>query len=203
MIAAAVLCVGGAGWSVYAVFRSPYVTREDVPRYQIVPFSHEHHVSGLGLDCRYCHTTVTDSPFAGMPSTHTCMTCHSQLFTREPILAPVRESFARNEPLRWTRVHDLPDFVFFDHHIHVAKGIGCVTCHGQVDRMPLVWQEHDLFMKWCLDCHRDPARFVRPREEVFNMNYQPPTEQLTYGRELVERYGIRTAHLTDCSICHR
>jgi hypothetical protein len=132
----------------------------EVPREQPVPFSHKHHVSGLGIDCRYRHTSVEKSAFAGIPPTDTCMTCHSQLWTDAPLLAPVRESLARHQPMQWNRVHDLPDFVFFNHSIHVRQGIGCATCHGPVDRMPLTWQQNTLFMKWCLDCHKDPAQFI-------------------------------------------
>lgn len=196
-----VITMGGWAWN--AVYWSPYTTRVRIPRDQPVPFSHAHHVGGLGIDCRYCHDSVEDSSFAGIPSTETCMTCHSQLWTDAPLLSPVRKSLATNRRLRWHRVHDLPDFVFFDHGIHVSQGIGCVTCHGQVDRMPLVWQEHTLYMKWCLDCHRRPEEFVRPREEVFNLNWRPPTNRWAQGRDLVERYGINTEQLTDCSMCHR
>ena len=200
---AVILLIAAAATAVYAVFRSPYMTRQETPRPQVVPFSHEHHTGGLGIDCRYCHTSVEESAFAGIPSTDICMTCHSQLFTDEPMLAPVRQSLSDNRPLVWTRVNDLPEFVFFNHEIHVAKGIGCSTCHGPVDTMPLTWQAHSLYMKWCLECHREPARFVRPQEEIFNMNWQPPPDQLVIGRQLVEAYDIHTGHLTDCSICHR
>ncbi len=202
-IAAVMVAICVCGWALFAVYRSPYSTGAQIPLEQPVPFSHEHHVSVLGIDCRYCHTGVEKSSFAGIPPTETCMTCHSQLFTDEPMLAPVRRSLASGEPLRWNRVNDLPDFAFFDHSIHVQKGIGCSTCHGPVDRMPLMWQAHTLFMKWCLDCHRDPAQFVRPKEEVFNMDWRPPPDQLERGRELVRDYNIRTAQLTDCGICHR
>src|ERR1041385_1089392 len=158
-----------AFWGVvYAVYRSPYTTRVQVPLEQPVPFSHQHHVSGLGIDCRYCHQSVETSAFANVPATETCMSCHSQLWTDAPLLAPVRESLAQNRRLRWNRVHDLPDFVFFNHSIHVNKGIGCATCHGPVDQMPLMWQQNTLYMKWCLECHRDPAKFIRPKSEVFN-----------------------------------
>jgi hypothetical protein len=188
-----------------SLLRSAYVTEVGVAREQPVPFSHKHHVSGLGIDCRYCHTTVEQAAFAGMPSTHTCMTCHSQIWTDSPMLAPVRESLQTDRSIAWTRVHDLADFVYFNHSIHVKQGIGCVSCHGRVDRMPLIWREHTLYMEWCLDCHRQPERFVRPREQVFNLAWQAPSEseQLTLGRQLVETYKIQTHQLTDCSICHR
>lgn len=197
------LSIVAGGWLVHALYWSPYTTRVSIPREQPVPFSHKHHVNGMGIDCRYCHGSVEESAFAGVPSTETCMTCHSQLWTDAPLLAPVRRSLAANERLQWTRVHDLPDFVFFNHGIHVSKGIGCTTCHGQVDQMPLVWQEHTLFMKWCLECHREPERFIRPREEVFSVDWRPPADQIAQGRELVRRYQVNTAQLTDCSMCHR
>lgn len=202
VIASALLFAVLGGWAVHAVYWSPYTTKVSVPLNQPVPFSHKHHVGGLGIDCRYCHTSVEKSSFAGVPSTETCMTCHSQLWTDAPVLAPVRESFARNEPLHWNRVHDLPDFVFFNHSIHVNKGIGCATCHGQVDLMPLTWQESSLFMKWCLECHRDPAQFVRPKTEVFNLGWQS-SNQAALGRDLVEHYRIHVSQLTDCGVCHR
>src|SRR5213080_3963024 len=174
------------------------------PVEQIVPFSHKHHVGDVGLDCRYCHTSVEKSAFAGMPPTHTCMTCHSQIFTRSPMLAPVVKSFQSGEPLPWNRVHDLPDFVYFNHSIHIAKGVGCASCHGRVDDMPLTWRVATLHMDWCLDCHRHPERWVRPRERVFDMAWQPPADQEDKGRELVKEYEIMDpTHLTSCDTCHR
>ena len=183
--------------------RLDYVSKVGVPVDQPVPFSHKHHVKGMGIDCRYCHTTVEESAFAGIPPTETCMTCHSQVWTEAPILEPVRLSFRDNKPLEWTRVHDLPDFAYFNHSIHVKQGIGCQTCHGQVDQMPLMWKENTLNMEWCLECHREPEKFVRPREEVFNLAWKPPGDQENLGRQLVEEYQIQTTQLTDCSICHR
>ena len=189
-------------WGIgYAIYRSPYTTLQNVPRTQTVPFSHQHHVSGLGLDCRYCHTSVEESAFAGIPSTETCMTCHSKVWTDAPMLAPVRQSFAQHEPLEWNRVHQLPDFVFFNHSVHVQKGIGCAECHGRVDQMPLTWQAASLRMEWCLQCHRNPAAYVRPRDKVFDMSYTPPRNQETFGKKLVAEYKIRS--LTRCSTCHR
>lgn len=187
------------------VNRSPYMTEVDVVRPQPVPFSHEHHVRGLGLDCRYCHTSVETSSFAGMPATETCMTCHSQIWSDSPMLEPVRASFRNGMPIRWTRVHDLPDFAYFHHAIHVNKGIGCASCHGRVDRMPLMWKEAPLTMEWCLNCHRNPARFIRPREEVFNMAWTPPADQLEQGRKLVRQYDVdaSSGRLTHCYTCHR
>src|SRR5438045_9053611 len=147
--------------------RSPYVTKQGERLEQPVPFSHQHHAAGLGLDCRYCHTSVEDSSFAGIPPTKTCMNCHAQIWTNAPMLAPVRYSFSSGQSLQWTRVHDLPDFVYFNHSIHINKGVGCLSCHGQVDEMPLMYEENTLQMEWCLDCHREPERFLRPRNEVF------------------------------------
>jgi hypothetical protein len=194
-----VLAIGVA----YAIMTSPYLTEQNVTRDQPVPFSHAHHVGELGLDCRYCHTSVEHARFAGMPPTETCMTCHSQIWTNAQMLAPVRASLAKNEPLRWNRVHTLPGYVYFDHSIHVAKGIGCSACHGPVDQMKLTRQAVPLTMGWCLDCHRDPAKHVRPRSAVFDQNWKPPENQVALGRKLVAAYHIRTDHLTDCSICHR
>ncbi|MFN2387574.1 MAG: cytochrome c3 family protein [Thermoanaerobaculia bacterium] len=200
----AVFFLAFLGWLFGAIQRSPYVTQQGVAREQPVQFSHQHHVGAVGIDCRYCHTTVETSSFAGIPPTKTCMNCHSQIWATSPILEPVRESFRTDESLEWTRVHDLPDFSYFNHSIHVAKGIGCETCHGRVDRMPLIWQASSLQMEWCLECHREPERFVRPREEVFTMGWVPPKDQLELGRELVKQYGIRTSfELTSCSMCHR
>jgi hypothetical protein len=186
-----------------ALARSDYSTGVGIVQPQPVQFSHEHHVSGLGIDCRYCHTSVEESSFAGMPSTHTCMTCHSQIWNESPQLAPVRESYRTGVPLAWTRVHDLPDFVYFNHSIHVQKGIGCTECHGQVDEMPLVWKAEPMTMEWCLECHRQPQRALRPVEQVFNMDYVHPPDQLALGEQLVEEYHISTERLTDCYTCHR
>ncbi|HVX84890.1 MAG TPA: cytochrome c3 family protein [Phycisphaerae bacterium] len=168
-----------------------------------VPFSHAHHVKGLGIDCRYCHATVEQSPFAGMPSTNTCMTCHSQMWIHAPMLAPVRQSWLTNTPLKWTRVHDLPDYVYFDHSIHIAKGVGCSTCHGDVSEMPLMRRVVDLQMRWCLDCHRDPAKHLRPQDQIFNPSWVEPPDQLQRGHALLQQYHIQVDQLTNCSLCHR
>jgi len=196
-----VLLLVAIGAAATAMFRSPYATRATEPITQPVPFSHKHHVNGLGVDCRYCHTTVETAAFADIPPIETCMSCHSQIWVDSPMLEPVRRSFRTGEPLEWVRVHDLPDFVYFDHSIHVNKGVGCVTCHGQVDQMPLTWQQNTLYMEWCLECHRQPEAFVRPRDKVFDMTWQPPRDQLALGRKLVKDYKIRS--LTDCTTCHR
>jgi hypothetical protein len=180
----AVFALAALAWIASVVQRSPYMTEAGMARAQPVPFSHRHHVGGIGIDCRYCHTTVETGAFAGIPPTQTCMNCHSQLWLDSPTLEPVRASWRSDRSLAWTRVHDLPDFVYFDHSIHVSKGVGCATCHGRVDLMPLTWREHTLHMEWCIDCHRHPERWVRPREDVFRMDW------------VADR-------LTSCSTCHR
>ena len=188
----------------YAIMKSPYVTAQDVVRQQPVPFSHQHHVGQLGLDCRYCHTSAAVSSFAGLPPTETCMTCHSQIWTQAPMLAPVRESLASGQPIRWQRVNRLPGYAYFNHSIHLAKGVGCTTCHGPVATMPLMRQAAPLTMGWCLSCHRDPAPNLRPREAVYDPYWTPPANQAQAGAELAARYHVRPSErLTDCSVCHR
>ena len=191
-------------WALYLLQGSPYNTRAFIPREQPIQFSHKHHAGDDGIDCRYCHTTVENSPFAGIPPVKTCMNCHSQLFADSSFLAPVRESFKNDKPIHWTRVHDLPDFVYFNHSIHIGKGVGCSTCHGRVDQMPLTWQVASLQMEWCLQCHRNPAANVRPRDQVFNMDWQPPPNQIEEGKKLVAEYRIKSPNvITSCSTCHR
>ncbi|HEY5036956.1 MAG TPA: cytochrome c3 family protein [Chthoniobacterales bacterium] len=204
IIVAIVLFAGGAIGLTYALFWSPYTTYVDVPLNQPVPFSHKHHVGDDGIDCRYCHTSVEKSSFAGIPSTQLCMTCHSQLWTEAPLLQPVRNSLATQVPLQWNRVNDLPDFVFFNHSIHIAKGVGCSTCHGQLDEMPLTWRTQTLYMKWCLQCHRAPEDYVRPKDQIYNLHWTPPPDQHQQGLRLVRQYQIdTTGRLTNCSVCHR
>ena len=200
----AVFLAGLAGYAVYRVGQSPYLTDVNVALQQPVPFSHKHHVSELGIDCRYCHTSVEKSSFAGVPPSHTCMSCHSQIWTNSEMLEPVRASYRTNTSLRWARVNALPDFAYFDHSIHVNKGVGCTTCHGPIGEMPLTWRAETLYMRWCLDCHRHPERFVRRREDVFKADYMPPSDQLALGRKLVKEYKIKDVkQLTDCYTCHR
>ena len=181
--------------------RAPFSTGNRIAFAQPVPFSHQVHVGGDGIDCRYCHQTVETSSSAGIPPTQTCMNCHTFIRTDSPNLEPVRQSWQTGQPLHWERVHDLGDYVFFNHSIHINKGVGCSTCHGRVDQMPAVYAENQLRMEWCLECHRNPEKYVRPREEVFNMEYQPPDNQIELGRRLVQEYQVRS--LTSCSICHR
>lgn len=199
----AACAVVGVTVALGALARSDYLTDMGKHVEQPVPFSHEHHVGGLGINCRYCHTSVENSSFAGLPPTHTCMTCHSQLWTNAPMLAPIRRSLRENQPIHWRRVHNLADYVYFNHSAHVNNGIGCESCHGRVDQMPLMQQVRTLKMQWCLDCHRQPERQLRPREHIFDMGWQPSEDQLALGRRLVKAYGIHTESLTDCYICHR
>jgi len=202
-IYAAVLILAAIGWTCVSLSRSSYNTGQTVVRPQPVQFSHDHHVGGLGIDCRYCHGSVETLAFAGMPPTETCMGCHKLIWADAPELAKVRESFRTGAPLTWTRVNDLPDFVYFNHSIHVAKGVGCDSCHGRVDRMQLMYQSAPLLMEWCLDCHRRPEDFVRPVSEVFHPDYVA-ADQRELGPRLVRENGIRdTFTLTNCSTCHR
>lgn len=213
----AVFVVAGLGWVLMELQRSPYVTNAGIHKAQPVPFSHQHHVTGLGIDCRYCHTSVERSSFAGIPPTKTCMNCHSQIWTNAQLLEPVRASYRTGESIQWTRVNQLPDFVYFNHSIHVTKGVGCNSCHGPIDKMPLTYQENSLQMEWCLNCHRAPEKFLRPRDQVFNMVYQQPTasapivvdgtkytDQDTLGLALAKKYELRTVQdITSCNTCHR
>ncbi|HKV82468.1 MAG TPA: cytochrome c3 family protein [Candidatus Sulfotelmatobacter sp.] len=224
----AVFIIAALGGVAYMVQGSAFVTYAGVRKPQPVPFSHQHHVAGLGIDCRYCHTSVETSSFAGIPPTKTCMNCHSQIWTSAQLLEPVRASYRSGESLQWTRVNQLPDFVYFNHSIHVTKGVGCNTCHGPVDQMPLMYQQESLQMEWCLGCHRDPGKNLRPRDQVFNMRYQPPsaatpvtvddkafTDQDSLGAYLIAKYRVRigkiktsdgqigVGDITSCSTCHR
>src|SRR6266404_4634926 len=216
-LAILIVVAAALGLTGYELQSSPWVTREGVRPEQPVPFSHQHHVSGLGIDCRYCHTSVETSSFAGIPPTKTCMNCHSQIWTNAQLLEPVRASFRSGQSLQWTRVNQLPDFVYFNHSIHINKGVGCNTCHGPVDQMPLMYQDASLQMEWCLHCHRAPEKYLRPRSEVFNMRYQPPTRDLpvvvdgqsyadqeSLGKALVVKHKLRSVQdITSCSTCHR
>lgn len=192
------------GWLLLTLMRSSWLTRQNETVEQPVQFSHAHHVGGEGIDCRYCHTSVEKSQFAGIPSTKTCMNCHSNLWTNAPILEPVRASLKNDTPLTWNRVNDLPDFVYFSHQIHVKQGVGCTTCHGPVNKMPLMYQAQSLQMEWCLDCHRAPEKYLRPRDQVFNVLYEAPADQLALGTRLKREYNVAsTEHLITCSVCHR
>lgn len=196
----ALVVIGGGVLAWRGVVTDPHRLAEPVD--QPVPFSHKHHVGDIGLDCRFCHTGVETQAFAGVPPISTCMTCHSQLFTDAAMLRPVIDSWRNGSSLRWNRVNQLPDFVYFNHSIHIAKGVGCESCHGRVDKMPLTRRVAPLSMAWCLDCHRAPQNYLRPREHVYDMGWHVPDQQ-KIGLELVREYRIDTARLTDCSVCHR
>lgn len=197
----ALFAVAGGLYALAVLNRSPYVTQAGVARDQPVPFSHKHHAGELGIDCRYCHTSVETSWNAGFPPTQTCMNCHKEIWNQSPTLEPVRSSWQTGTSIEWTLVYDLPDFVYFDHSIHIAKGIGCVSCHGRVDRMNLIWQAPSLHMEWCLECHRNPGPNVRPRSQVFNMEWQPPADQPNLAAELIAAHHINSRD--DCTVCHR
>jgi hypothetical protein len=197
-----VLAIGGLGGALFEIIAdSSYATRQGEAREQPIPFSHAHHVGSMGIDCRYCHTGVENSQHAMVPPTKTCMNCHSQIWINSSTLQPVRDSYQTNESIRWTKVNDLPDYVYFNHSIHIKKGVGCETCHGRVDTMPLMYQEASLQMRWCLDCHRNPEKYVRPRELVTKMGYEPAEPQETLGPKLVKEYNIQK--LETCWTCHR
>ena len=204
------------------VYRSGYITGRGETIDQPVPFSHMHHVGQLGIDCRYCHTSVESSSFANVPPTKTCMNCHQQIWAGSEMLNPVRESYKQNKSIPWERVHNLPDYVYFNHSIHVAKGVGCVACHGQVDQMPLTYQTKSLLMEWCIKCHRNPEPNLRPTSEITSMTFKPadyanpetgekknpdtgkPYTQAEIGKLMKDKYHVRDAlTLTSCSICHR
>lgn len=202
-IAAIGLLVAGGLSGVMALDYSGFNQRKGVVLEQPVPFSHKHHVQDVGIDCRYCHTSVERSAQAGIPPTQTCMNCHKQIWSDSPMLAPVRESFRTGEPLNWSKVHDLPDFAYFNHSIHVAKGVGCFSCHGRVDQMPLVRSAHPLQMQWCLDCHRNPEPNLRPKDQITSMTWRSE-DQSKLGAELAKIHRVRgSAFLTSCSTCHR
>lgn len=199
ILAGGFILLGIAVWAIAGFNLSPYMTRVGVPQSQPVPFSHKQHVGQLGIDCLFCHTSVEKAPFAGMPPAATCMKCHKVILKESPLLAPVRESFEKGTPLRWTRVHDLPDFVYFDHSVHVSKGIGCVSCHGEVDKMPLLWKSETLHMKWCLECHRHPGNFVKGEWSGNEMKGKPAAKMAATG----QKQALLWQSKTNCSSCHR
>ncbi|ASG24194.1 cytochrome c3 family protein [Nitrospirillum viridazoti] len=203
LLAAMGVLVTGLLWD--GAIGSSYITAVGWVRDQPVPFSHKHHVGDVGIDCRYCHTTVETGPHAGFPATHTCMTCHSQLWTSAPALAPVRDSLATGTPIRWQRVARLPDYVYFNHSIHVARGVPCVTCHGRVDQMPLMMRAQPFQMRWCLDCHRDPGPHLRPPDQVTRMDWRAWDREghADYGPHQAALLGIKPERMTDCTLCHR
>ena len=191
-VVAAALIVGGLGYIIYAVNQSAYYTGINEARQQPVPFSHKHHVTDDGIDCRYCHTTVEKSPYPGMPATETCMSCHSQIWTNSPLLEPLRESYETGTPLHWTQVNKLPEFVFFRHDIHISRGINCNTCHGPVEEMQITYKGNSFEMSWCLQCHRAPWRYLyqdksqpdrTPRQQVFDLYWKIQAGEPLSARE--------------------
>jgi hypothetical protein len=179
---------------------SPWVTKQGQRAEQPVPFSHKHHVMGLGLQCQYCHTSVEKSSYAGIPPTKTCMNCHAQIWTNADLLQPVRTSWATGDSIPWIKVHDLPDFVYFNHEIHVNKGIGCSSCHGRVDMMPLMYEQNTLQMSWCLNCHRNPAVNLRPTTEIYNMAWEGPSSQKpVWCASEGPKDGVPTAQTVSCT----
>ena len=202
------LVVGGGVFAVLLMIVLAYYARTTnnavgVPVEQPIEFQHNLHTSQLGLDCRYCHSSVEESSVAGVPPTETCMTCHSQIRVGSPQLEVVQASWDSGRSIPWNRVHDLADFVYFNHSAHIHSGVGCSTCHGRVDQMSGIWKTEPMTMGWCLECHRAPEEFLRPRSEVFNMAYVPPADQTQLGTELVEAYHVNTEKLPQCSTCHR
>jgi DNA-directed RNA polymerase subunit RPC12/RpoP len=200
------VAVFAGGFIASGLARSSYATGKGWPINQEVPFSHKHHAGDLGIDCRYCHVDVENGPHASIPPTYTCMTCHSQVWTGAPMLAPVRESLASGKPLLWTRVAKLPGYVYFDHQIHIDRGVPCVECHGRVDEMPLAYRGQALEMRFCLSCHRDPAPHLKPPQEVTRMDWSGwdaiPAHR-AYGAQAMKTFHIQPAKLTDCGLCHR
>jgi hypothetical protein len=201
LITLGLLAVGGAIAGPMIYVRSPFYTQLLDPIDQPVQFDHRHHVGDAGIDCRYCHALVEKSPMAGIPPTQLCLNCHSQVWNKSPKLAPVRESFFTDRPIVWSKVNKLPNFVYFNHSIHVKQGVGCVTCHGRIDEMPAVHKAQPLTMSWCIDCHRQPERFLRPRDQVTSMTWKAPSDQLALGRDLKAQYHVNTR--VSCTTCHR
>ena len=203
-LAGAVTFLGGGLAFAMVYVRSDLNTGQHDPILQPVQFDHRHHVGDEGIDCRYCHNTVEKSPSAGIPASSLCLNCHSQIWNKSPLLEPVRAAFFNDRPIHWARVHKLPDYVYFNHSIHVAKGVGCESCHGRVDRMPAVHKESPLSMGWCLDCHRDPGPNLRPRDQITAMGWRPPAkleDRLGLSEQLLKDNDVHTR--TSCTTCHR
>ena len=199
------IILGGVVFYAYTqIARSSYLTGVGLEKQQPVQFSHKHHVGDDGIDCRYCHTSVETAASAGIPPTQTCMNCHNQLYADQEYLEPIRASYRDNQPIEWERVHDLPGYAYFNHSIHIAKGVGCSTCHGEIDEMPAVYQKNTLQMEWCLSCHKDPSQFIRPKDEIYNMDWKDSNLTAEQRQGLKEEYKIRSRQmLTSCSTCHR
>lgn len=206
LIRGAILCLAvlGAGVPLLLMWwvRTPQVTGQGHAVEQPIPlFSHQIHVTGLQIDCRYCHSAAERSATAGMPSSATCLPCHNWAWRQSAIFDPVQRSITAGRPIPWQRVNQLPDFVFFNHAIHVNKGVGCESCHGRVDQMAVVRQAQPLTMSWCLDCHQEPEKHLRPIEQMTTMGWHPDVPQQQLGRQLKQQYGVR--ELTNCTACHR
>jgi len=201
-LAFAVFLVASIGYAAFQYYHSAYWTRVGLAPDQPVLFSHRHHAGELRIDCRNCHATVETSAFAGLPSTQTCLACHSQIFTDTTMLRGVVRSAERGEPLRWNRVTHLPDHVFFNHSIHLAKGVGCTTCHGDVGNAALLAKGEPLSMRWCLDCHRNPGARLRPRAEIFSAHLVAENTDPARRQELLRAYHVQLEPLTNCSTCH-
>jgi menaquinone reductase, multiheme cytochrome c subunit len=184
---------------------SPKTTAVGYSPVQPIPYSHALHAGKLGIDCRYCHNTVESTAFASIPPIETCMNCHTNIRNDAASLLPLREAWnPPYKPLQWIKVHDLPQYVYFNHSAHVNHGVGCIECHGRIDQMEQVYQAKPLSMGWCLDCHRDPGPHLRPKDQVTNMNWIPPEDPTQLARALLEGYRIHdTAYMTSCSTCHR
>jgi cytochrome c7-like protein len=196
-----IFLLAALGTAIGVFVRSGYATNAGIIRDQPIPFSHQQHVSALGIDCRYCHNSVEISSYAGMPATKTCMNCHEQIWVGSELLARVRDSYRDNSPIEWNRVYRLADHVYFNHAVHVSKGVGCTSCHGRIDQMQLVRQHGSLLMEWCLDCHRAPEKQIRPLDQIFNHEWTPPSDQQQQGRELAEQLHVKS--MINCSTCHR
>jgi hypothetical protein len=202
-IAFGLLAIVGLFYFGDRAFYSAFRTDANVPIRQPIPFSHQHHSGGLGISCLYCHTSVQESAFAGLPPTQTCMSCHSQIWLNAPMLEPVRQSYDTGVPITWNGVNDLPDYVHFNHSIHVNNGIGCTSCHGKTAEQQLVAKAQPLTMEWCLDCHRAPEQYLRESDDILNQDWLPASNQAEVGERLLQEYQINKERLTNCSTCHR
>jgi hypothetical protein len=203
-VAAALFVIVAVPLALMVYVRSSFATGEHRDIAQPVAFDHRIHAKDLRIDCRFCHSGADRGAVAGLPPTVACMGCHSKVWRESEQFAPVRASLATHRPIQWRRVNALPDFVFFDHSIHLAKGVGCATCHGHVAEMARVSQATPLSMRWCVECHRDPGPNLRPREMVASTSWTPPTGKVaadSLSADLTLRYHVR--QLTSCSTCHR
>ena len=206
--AGAVGAIGGLLYftTLFAFGASPKTMAVGYAPTQPVPYSHALHAGKLGIDCRYCHNTVERTAFANLPPTQTCMNCHTKIRTDSDLLKPVRDSWTTGEPIHWIKIHNLPNYVYFNHSAHVNHGVGCIECHGRIDRMDIVFQAAPLSMGWCLDCHRAPESHLRPKDQITNMDWKHPEgpEAEQFSLDLKKQYQIHdTAYMTSCYTCHR